>query len=78
MASDLNILNYKFLKSYENKSVEEETFGSNLTEAVSDELQPAGSSPLVDLSRPPQFEKRCPKYSTAPKHIHLQSSPLGR
>ncbi|GFR27119.1 uncharacterized protein TNCT_366511 [Trichonephila clavata] len=41
MASDLKVLNYKFLKDYEKELVEEETFGSNSTEVASDELQPA-------------------------------------
>ncbi|GFX40924.1 hypothetical protein TNCV_2216231 [Trichonephila clavipes] len=44
MASDLNVLDYKFLKDYEKESVEGEIFGSNWTEAASDELQPAGES----------------------------------
>ncbi|GFY61547.1 uncharacterized protein TNIN_414931 [Trichonephila inaurata madagascariensis] len=41
MASDLSVLKYKFLKIYEKKPVEEESFRSNWTEAASDELQPA-------------------------------------
>ncbi|GFQ78271.1 hypothetical protein TNCT_53201 [Trichonephila clavata] len=44
MASDLNVLDYKFLKDFENESVGEEIFGSNFTEAASDELQPAGDN----------------------------------